>query len=412
MRKKRTASSPEIFDVANKKRRIRDKYIKRLKVIRANYGVNYPELDNVRGTSTEDFKRLAYETYRRFPSGSSKDFEFFVAKDRLDNAEVAFGKALIPKVKSKSSPKKLIPKRVSFDEATRIIKGELDKIVNTRERVTTKRKKLNEALELAKTKTKTTNSTIRSLRIELASNPNFSFDNLKGKLTEALAAKISNEYEIWFGKGDTVREEIEAKINYDIADDLSLPIVKVKPDASGDRNTLFYALSESLGELKQIYDNKVDGGVIWKLDNLAGKGGAVFVIIESQVVEYINSLDDVIVNRVVKALGSSNLGDFDAYGSTIEYSTADNYIEKIDASVVVGDIVRYFKEYINRLAMKYLDAEIAMVEKRTKKKFNRNVYPNNLSKADLRIYKKAVEEYERKDREKETQIEVFKEGDE
>lgn len=409
---KKTATSPEIFDVANKKRRIRDKYIKRLQAISSKYGVEYPELSNIRRTSTEDFKRLAYESYRRFPSKSIKDFDLFIAKDRLDNAEVLLRKELIPKVKSKSNPKKLIPKRVVFDEATRIIRNELDKTFKSRERVTTKRKKMNEALALAKTKTKTQDGTIRSLRIELKRNPNFSFDNLKGKLTEELADKITNEYEIWFGKGDTAREDIESKINYSIATDITEPIVKVKPDIRGDRNTLFYALSESLSELKQIYENKGGGGVIWKLDNLAGKGGAVFVIIESQVVEYINSLDDVIVSRVVKALGSSNLGDFDAYGSTIEYSTADNYTEDIDASVVVGDIVRYFKEYINRLAMKYLEVEIAEVEKRTKKKFNRNVYPNNLSRADLRIYKKAVEEYERKDREKEEQIEVFREGDE
>ena len=409
---KKTATSPENFDVVNKKRRIRDKYIKRLQAISDKYGVEYSELSNIRRTSTEDFKRLAYESYRRFPSNSINDFERFIAKDRLDNAEVLLQKELIPKVKSKRNPKKLISKRVGFDEATRIIRNELDKRFKSRERVTTKRKKLNEALALAKTKTKTSDSTIRSLRIELASNPNFSFDNLKGKLTAALADKITNEYEIWFGKGETAREDIEAKINYTLASDFSTPVVKVKPDTSGDRNTLFYALSESLSELKQIYENKGDGGVIWKLDNLAGKGGAVFVIIESQVVEYINSLDDVIVSRVVKALGSSNLGDFEAYGSTIEYSTADDYTEDIDASVVVGDIVRYFKEYINRLAMKYLNAEIAEVEKRTKKKFNRNVYPNNLSREDLRIYKKAVEEYERKDREKGEQIEVFREGDE
>lgn len=412
--KKQTAT-PVVYDEANARRRLRDKYIHRLRVVEDKYGIVYSEItkDKVRKKplSTEELRRLAYESYRRFPTKNGvKAFTNFVVRDRLTVAEIALKRKIaLPTDPTTKKPKKVT--KISFDEANRLIKGELDKTFKSKERVSTMRKRLNEALAQAKTYVKTSDSTIRSLRIELARNPNFSFDNLQGKLDKGLSAKIANEYMIWFGKTLDAREAVEGWINLDIGEVIGEPVVLVKPDETGDRNILLYALQDSLKSLKEIYEDVKsggDGGLIWKIDNHAGKGGAAFVIIEGQITEYINALDDVFVTRAVKALGQSNLGDFTAYDSEL---TVKNIYEQVDfdKGAEVFDIVEYYKKFIQSLIMKYIDYYISKVESQTGKKFNRNLYPTLLDKEDIRLYKKAVEAYERDDKEKEERIGYFEE---
>lgn len=412
--KEQTATSV-IYDEANARRRLRDKYIHRLRAVEGKYGIVYPEIakDKVRKEplSTEELRRLAYDSYRRFPTKNGvKAFTNFVVRDRLTVAEIALKRKIaLPTDPITKKAKKVT--KISFDEANRIIKGELDKTFKSKERVSTMRKRLNEALAQAKTDVKTSDSTIRSLRIELSRNPNFSFDNLQGKLDKGLSAKIANEYMIWFGKTLGAREEVEGWINLDIGEEIGEPVVLVNQDETGDRNTLLYALQDSLKSLKNIYDNVKsggDGGLIWSIDNHAGKGGAAFVIIEGQITEYINALDDVFVTRAVKEIGQSNLGDFTAYGSEI---TVKNIYEQVEfkEGTEVFDIIEYYKKFIQKLIIKHIDQYISKVERQTGKKFNRNLYPTLLDKKDIRIYKKAVEDYERDDKEKEDSIGYFEE---
>lgn len=410
-KKKQTATLVE-YNVKEARRRLRTKYLKRLRTVENRQGIVYPEItkDKVRSSplSLDELRSMAYESYRQYPTNNGvKLFTNFVVRDRISFAEMFLKR----KIALPIDPRTKKPKEVtdlSFDVANGLIKKELDKIFNTTERVTTMRKQLQEALVIAKSNVKTDDGTIRALRIELSSNPNFSFDRLKGKMSKGLAADIRNEYNIYFGLPKGAREQVEGRINFSLATTYDKPIVDVKSDKTGDRNALYHAFASSLAGLKDIYYNNDDGGVIWKMDNQAGKGGVVFVIIEGQIVEYINALDDIFVHRAVQALGSSSLGDFDAYGSQLSVHTPDGYLDYFDENATVSDIVAYFKSYIQRLTIKGLDSYIEEVEKSEGQKFNKNVYPTDLDAKDKRMYRKAVKVFEKQDKAKQRTLRVYK----
>lgn len=409
-KKNQTASSVE-YNVKEARRRLRDKYLKRLRTVEDRQGIVYPEIakDKVRRSplSLDELRRMAYETYRQYPTKNGvKLFTNFVVRDRIRFAEMVLKRKIALPIDPRTKKPKDITD-ISFDVANGLIKKELDKVFNTTERVMTMRKQLQDALVIAKSNVKTDDGTIRALRIELSSNPNFSFDRLKGKMSKSLAAEIRNEYNIYFGHPKGAREQLEGRINVSLATTYDKPIVDVKSDKTGDRNALYHAFASSLAGLKDIYYNNEDGGLIWKMDNLAGKGGVVFVIIEGQIVEYINSLDDIFVHRAVQSLGKSNLGDFEAYGSKLAVHTSDGYLDYFDEKSTVNDIVAYFKSYIQRLTMKGLDSYIADIEDKTGQKFNQNVYPTDLDAKDKRLYWKAVKEFEKQDKAKARKIKVY-----
>lgn len=410
VKKNQTVSSEE-YNVKEARRRLRDKYLKRLRTVENRQGIVYPEIakDKVRSSplSLDELRSMAYESYRQYPTKNGvKLFTNFVVRDRIGFAEMILKRKIaLPTDPRTKKPKDITD--ITFDVANGLIKKELDKVFNTTERVTTMRKQLQEALVIAKSNVKTDDGTIRALRIELSNNPKFSFDRLKGKLSSSLSAEIQNEYNIYFGRPKGVREQTEGRINLSLATTYDKPIVDVKSDKTGDRNALYHAFASSLAGLKDIYYNNEDGGLIWKMDNLAGKGGVVFVIIEGKIVEYLNSLDDIFVHRAVQSLGKSNLGDFEAYGSKLEVHTSDGYLDYFDEKATVSDIVAYFKSYIQRLTMKGLDSYIADVEDKTGQKFNQNVYPTDLDAKDKRLYRKAVKEFEEQDKAKARKIKVY-----
>lgn len=411
MAKKKQTVPQEEYNLKEARRRLRDKYLKRLRTVENSQGIVYPEIakDKVRRSplSLDELRSMAYDTYRQYPTKNGvKLFTNFVVRDRISFAEMVLKKKIALPIDPRTKKPKDVTD-ISFDVANGLIKKELDKIFNTTERVTTMRKQLQDALVIAKSNVKTDDGTIRALRIELSNNPNFSFDRLKGKMTKSLAAEIRNEYNIYFGRPKGAREQVEGRINFSLATTYDKPIVDVKSDNTGDRNALYHAFASSLAGLKDIYYNNDDGGLIWKMDNLAGKGGVVFVIIEGQIVEYINTLDDIFVHRAVQSLGSSNLGEFEAYGSKLEVRTSDGYLDYFDEKATVSDIVAYFKSYIQRLTMKGLDSYIADVEDKTGQKFNQNVYPTDLDAKDKRLYRKAVKEFEKQDKTKARKIKVY-----
>lgn len=400
------------YNVKEARRRLRNKYLKRLRTVEKSQGIVYPEIakDKVRSSplSLDELRSMAYDTYRQYPAKNGvKLFTNFVVRDRISFAEMVLKRKIALPIDPRTKKPKNITD-ISFDVANGLIKKELDKVFNTTERVSTMRKQLQDALVIAKSNVKTDDGTIRALRIELSNNPNFSFDRLKGKMSKSLAAEIRNEYNIYFGRPKGAREQTEGRINLSLATTYDKPIVDVKSDKTGDRNALYHAFASSLDGLKDIYYNNEDGGLIWKMDNLAGKGGVVFVIIEGQIVEYINSLDDIFVHRAVQSLGKSNLGDFEAYGSKLEVHTSDSYLDYFDEKATVSDIVAYFKSYIQRLTMKGLDSYIADVEDKTGQKFNQNVYPTDLDAKDKRLYRKAVKEFEKQDKAKQRKLRVYK----
>jgi len=412
MAKKKQTVPQEEYNVKEARRRLRDKYLKRLRSVEAKYGIVYPEItkDKVRSSplTLDELRSMAYESYRQYPTSNGvKVFTNFVVRDRIGFAEMILRRKIaLPRDPRTKKPKAITD--ISFDIASGLIKKELDKVFNTTERISTMRKQLQDALGIAKSNVKTEDGTIRALRIELSNNPNFSFDRLKGKLSDNLSAEIRNEYNIYFGRPKGVREQVEGRINISLATTYDKPIVDVKPDKTGDRNALYHAFASSLAGLKDIYYNNEDGGLIWKMDTLVGKGGAVFVVIEGQIVEYINALDDIFVHRAVQSLGSSNLGEFEAYGSKLEVHTSDGYLDYFDEKATVSDIVAYFKSYIQRLTMKGLDSYIDDVEKSTGQKFNQNVYPTDLDAKDKRLYRKAVKEFEKQDKAKQRKLRVYK----
>ena len=411
MGKKKQTVPQEEYNEKEARRRLRDKYLKRLRTVENSQGVVYPEIakDKVRRSplSLDELRSMAYETYRQYPTKNGvKLFTNFVVRDRISFAEMVLKRKIALPIDPRTKKPKAVTD-ISFDVANVLIKKELDKIFNTTERITTMRKQLQDALVIAKSNVKTDDGTIRALRIELSKNPKFSFDRLKGKMSKELAAEIRNEYNIYFGRPNGAREQVEGRINFSLATTYDKPIVDVKSDKTGDRNALYHAFASSLAGLKDIYYNNDDGGLIWKLDNLAGKGGVVFVIIEGQIVEYINSLDDIFVHRAVQSLGKSNLGDFEAYGSKLEVHTSDGYLDYFGETATVSDIVAYFKSYIQRLTMKGLDTYIADIEDKTGQKFNQNVYPTDLDAKDKRLYRKAVKEFEKQDKAKARKIKVY-----
>ena len=410
VKKNQTASLVE-YNVKEARRRLRDKYLKRLRTVENKQGIVYPEIakDKVRSSplSLDELRNMAYESYRQYPTKNGiKLFTNFVVRDRISFAEMVLKRKIALPIDPRTKKPKDV-KDLSFDVANGLIKKELDKVFNTTERVSTMRKQLQDALVLAKSNVKTDDGTIRALRIELSNNPKFSFDRLKGKLSGSLSDEIRNEYNIYFGSPKGAREQAEGRINLSLATTYDKPIVDLKSDTTGDRNALYHAFASSLAGLKDIYYNNEDGGLIWRMDNLAGKGGVVFVIIEGQIVEYINSLDDIFVHRAVQSLGSSNLGDFEAYGSKLEVQTSDGYLDYFDEKATVSDMVAYFKSYIQRLTMKGLDSYIADVEDKTGQKFNQNVYPTDLDAKDKRLYRKAVKEFEKQDKAKARKIKVY-----
>lgn len=410
MVKKKQTVPQEEYNVKEARRRLRTKYLKRLRTVENSQGIVYPEIakDKVRSSplSLDELRSMAYESYRQYPTKNGvKLFTNFVVRDRIRFAEMVLKRKIALPIDPRTKKPKDITD-ISFDVANGLIKKELDKVFNTTERVPTMRKQLQDALVLAKSNVKTDDDTIRALRIELSINPKFSFDRLKGKLTSSLSGEILNEYNIYFGRPKGAREQAEGRINLSLATTYDKPIVSVKSDNTGDRNALYHAFASSLAGLKDIYYNNEDGGLIWKMDNIAGKGGVVFVIIEGQIVEYINALDDIFVHRAVQALGSSNLGDFEAYGSKLEVHTSDGYLDYFEKATV-SDIVAYFKSYIQRLTMKGLDSYIDDVEDKTGQKFNQNVYPTDLDAKDKRLYRKAVKEFENQDKAKARKIKVY-----
>lgn len=406
-----TASSVE-YNVKEARRRLRDKYLKRLRTVENSQGIVYPEIakDKIRKSplSLDKLRSMAYESYRQYPTKNGfKLFTNFVVRDRIGFTELILKRKIALPIDPRTKKPKNITD-ISFDVASGLIEKELDDYFYTTERVTTMRKQLQDALVLAKSNVKTNDSTIRALQIELSNNPNFSFDRLKGKLTSRLSLEIQKEFNIYFGRQKGARDQAEWRINLSLATSYDKPIVEVKPDKTGDRIALYHAFASSLAGLKDIYYNNDEGGVIWKMDNQAGKGGVVFVIIEGQIVEYINALDDIFVHRAVQSLGKSNLGDFEAYGSKLAVHTFDDYLDYFDEKATVSDIVAYFKSYIQKLTIKDLDSYIDDVEAKTGQKFNKNVYPTDLDAKDKRLYRKAVKEFEKQDKAKQRKLRVYK----
>lgn len=402
------------FDVKERKRRLRDSYRQFLERAGARAGkALIPKGKEFRKVTTEDLRRRVYKAYELYPprGKTQQDFEIFVGKDIFRNAEIVLQKSL-PKPRANKAAGKNGKPYVSLDEYMVRINREIDKISRSKGSRPVMRKALNDALAKAKGKGRYTDATTIGLRIKLRENPNFSFDDLNGRMSKELSDKIYDAYKEWIGVDESERKVIEARVYAPIeGNDIDSGAV-IKPLASNSKTALYTALLESLASLREVqenYDVTGKGGVIWDMDNKAGKGGMVYKVIENRVREFIDKIDDRVVEHIISQLGTSNLGNFEAYNSDLvaknQYDSTGKELRKID------EIVSYFENFLQMLSIRGLKDDLEEVAGRGNP-FKAFLDITNMSKEEMNIWGKAKERYDLRDAEKAAQIGWFEEGDE
>lgn len=414
MRKVAVETVESEFNVKERKRRIRDSYRQFLERAGARAGkALIPKGKEFRKVTTEELRHRVYKAYELYPprGKTQQDFEIFVGKDIFRNAEIVLQKSL-PKPRANKAAGKNGKPYVSLDEYMVRINREIDKMTRSKGSRFVMRKALNEALAKAKGKGRYTDSTTIGLRIKLRENPNFSFDDLNGRMSKELSDKIYDAYNEWIGVDDSERKEIEARVYAPIEGNDTDPGAVIKPLASNSKTALYTALLETLASLREVQDNYEEtgkGGVIWDMDNKAGKGGMVYKVIENRVREFIDKIDDRVVEHIISQLGTSNLGNFEAYNSDLvvknKYDSTGKELRKID------EIVSYFENFLRFLSIRGLKDDLKEIAGKGNP-FNEFSDVTNLSKGDMEIWTKAKERYERRDAEKAAKIGWFEEGDE
>ena len=402
------------FDVKERKRRLRDSYRQFLERAGARAGkALIPKGKEFRKVTTEELRRRVYKAYELYPprGKTQQDFEIFVGKDIFRNAEIVLQKSL-PKPRANKAAGKNGKPYVSLDEYMVRINREIDKLTRSKGSRPVMRKALNDALAKAKGKGRYTDATTIGLRIKMRENPNFSFDDLNGRMSKELSDKIYDAYNEWIGVDDSERKAIEARVYAPIEGNDIDPGAVIKPLASNSKTRLYTALLESLASLREVqenYEGTGKGGVIWDMDNKAGKGGMVYKVIENRVREFIDKIDDRVVGHIISLLGTSNLGNFEAYNSDIvvknKYDSEGKELRKID------EIVSYFEKFLQMLSIRGLKDDLEEVAGKGNP-FNEFFDITNMSKEELNIWGKAKERYDRRDAEKAEQIGWFEEGDE
>lgn len=402
------------FNVKERERRLRDDYRNFLNRagVRAGKAL-IPKGKEFRSLSNAELRRRVYKAYELYPprGKTQQDFEIFVGKDIFRNAEIVLQKSL-PKPRANKAADKNGKPYVSLDEYMVRINREIDKLTRSKGSRLVMRKALNDALAKAKGKGRYTDATTIGLRIKMRENPNFSFDDLNGRMSKELSDKIYDAYNEWIGVDDSERKAIEARVYAPIGgNDIDSGAV-IKPLSSNSRTVLYTALLESLASLREVQDNYEGtgkGGAIWDMDNKAGKGGMVYKVIENRVREFIDKIDDRVVEHIISQLGTSNLGNFDAYNSEIvvenKYDSIGKELRKIDA------IVSYFENFLQMLSIRGLKEDLKEIAGKGNP-FNEFFNVTNLSKNDMKIWVEAKKRYERRDAEKIAQIGWFEEGGE
>lgn len=402
------------FNVKERKRRLRDDYRNFLNraSVRAGKAL-IPKGKEFRSLSNEELRRRVYKAYELYPprGKTQQDFERFVGKDIFRNAEIVLQKSL-PKPRANKAAGKNGKPYVSLDEYMVRVNREIDKLTRSKGSRLVMRKALNAALAKAKGKGRYTDATTIGLRIKMRENPNFSFDDLNGRMSKELSDKIYDAYNEWIGVDDSERKAIEARVYAPIGGNDIESRAVIKPLASNSKTTLYTALLESLASLREVqenYEGTDKGGVIWDMDNKAGKGGMVYKVIENRVREFIDKIDERIVEHIVSQLGTSNLGNFEAYNSDIvvksPYDSDGKELRKID------EIVSYFENFLQKLSIRGLKDDLKEIAGKGNP-FSDFLDVTNLSKKDMNIWTKAKERYERREAEKAAQIGWFEEGDE
>lgn len=414
MRKVAVEAVESDFNVKERERRLRDSYRQFLNRAGARAGKELiPKGKEFRKVTTEELRRRVYKAYELYPprGKTQQDFESFVGKDIFRNAEIVLQKSL-PKPRANKAAGKNGKPYVSLDEYMVRINREIDKLTRSKGSRLVMRKALNDALARAKGKGRYTDGTTIGLRIKLRENPNFSFDDLNGRMSKELSDKIYDAYNEWIGIDDSERKAIEARVYAPIEGNDTDSGAVIKPLASNGKTTLYTALLGSLASLREVqaqYERTGKGGVIWDMDNKAGKGSMVYKVIENRVREIIDKIDDRVVEHIISQLGTSNLGDFEAYNSDIVvknmYDSVGKELRKID------EIVSYFENFLRILSIKGLRDDLEDVAGKGNP-FNKFLDITNMSKEELNIWGKAKERYERRDAEKAAQIGWFEEGDE
>lgn len=402
------------FNVKERKRRLRDSYRQFLERAGARAGkALIPKGKEFRKVTTEELRHRVYKAYELYPprGKTQQDFEIFVGKDIFRNAEIVLQKNL-PKPRANKAAGKNGKPYVSLDEYMVRINREIDKLTRTKGSRLVMRKALNEALAKAKGKGRYTDSTTIGLRIKLRENPNFSFDDLNGRISKELSDKIYDAYNEWIGVDESERKAIEAQVYAPVTRNETESGAIIKPLASSGKTALYTALLESLASLREVqenYEGTGKGGVIWDMDNKSGKGGMVYKVIENRVRDFIDKIDDRVVEHIISQLGTSNLGDFEAYGSDIivknKYDNIGKTLRKID------EIVSYFEKFLKMLSIRGLRDDLEEVAGKVNP-FNAFLDITKMSKEELKIWGEAKDRYERRDAEKAAQIGWFEEGDE
>lgn len=414
MRKVAVEAVESEFNVKERKRRLRDSYRQFLERAGARAGkALIPKGKEFRKVTTEELRRRVYKAYELYPprGKTQQDFERFVGKDIFRNAEIVLQKSL-PKPRANKAADKNGKPYVSLDEYMVRVNREIDKLTRSKGSRPAMRKALNDALAKAKGKGRYTDSTTIGLRIKLRENPNFSFDNLNGRISKELSEKIYDAYNEWIGIDDSERKAIEARVYAPIEENDTDSGANIKPLASNGKTTLYTALLESLDSLMYVqdhYDETGEGGAVWDMDNKAGKGGMVYKVIENRIREFIDKIDDRVVEHIISQLGTSNLGNFEAYNSEIvvknTYDSTGKKLRKID------EVVSYFEDFLQMLSIKGLRDDLNEIAGKGNP-FNEFLDVSNLSKNDMEIWTKAKERNERRDAEKAAQIGWFEEGGE
>lgn len=414
MKKVKVETVEREFNVKERKRRLRDSYRQFLERAGARAGkALIPKGKEFRKVTTEELRRRVYKAYEMYPprGKTQQDYESFVGKDIFRNAEIVLQKSL-PKPRANKAAGKNGKPYVSLDEYMVRINREIDKLTRSKGSRPVMRKALNEALARAKGKGRYTDSTTIGLRIRLSENPNFSFDDLNGRMSKELSDKIYDAYNEWIGVDDSERKAIESRVYAPVGGNDTDPGAVIKPLASGSKTVLYTALLGSLASLREVQDNYDEtgkGGAIWDMDNKTGKGGMVYKVIENRVREFIDKIDDRVVEHIISQLGTSNLGNFEAYNSDIVvkniYEGMGKTLRKID------EIVSYFENFLQMLSIKGLRDDLNEIAGKGNP-FNEFLDVTNLSKHDMEIWTKAKERYERRDAEKAAQIGWFEEGGE